>query len=280
MKKFLQLVVLTFCLSVSAQEFQGKAEYFSKRIEKKKSDKTEINNNEPIDPEIEKAVKEAMKKAGEKTYLLTFSKTESVYEQPEELQQPQNPTGGFSVSVAFSGEGKKYINLKEKFTLEEADIFGKEFLIKEKLTPRNWILVDQTKKIGEYSCFKAELIIPVTQKQKQEYDDFLTREEKKPALFKIEKPEDKIVTAWYTPEIPVSFGPNNFCGLPGLILEINDDEKIILCSKITLNNKVKAKIKVPTLGKVVTQKEFDKIEKDKTDSMKDEDGVIIFTREE
>jgi hypothetical protein len=30
----------------------------------KKSDKTEINNNEPIDPEIEKAVKEAMKKAG------------------------------------------------------------------------------------------------------------------------------------------------------------------------------------------------------------------------
>lgn len=261
---------------VSAQEFQGKAEYFSKRIEKKKSDKVEIIDSEPIDPEMKKAIKEAMKKAGEKTYLLTFSKTESVYEQPEEIQQPLNPTGGFSVSVAFSGEGKKYINLKEKFTLEESDIFGKEFLIKEKLTSMNWTLVDETKKIGDYTCFKAELIIPVTEKQKQEYDDFLKREEKKPALFKMDKPEDKIVTAWYTSEIPVSFGPNNLWGLPGLILEINDGEKIILCSKVTLNSKVKAKIKVPNVGKIVTQKEFDTIEKEKTDSMKDEDGVIIF----
>lgn len=265
---------------MAAQEFQGKAEYFSKRIEKKKTQKVEIKNSEPIDPEIEKAVKEAIRKAGEKKYLLTFSKTESVFEQPEELQQPQNPTGGFSVSVVFSGEGKKYINLKDKFSLEEADVFGKEFLIKEKLTSMNWSLVDETKKIGEYTCFKAELIIPVTEKQKQEYEDFLKKETIKPALFKMDKPEDKVVTAWYTPEIPVSFGPNNFWGLPGLILEINDDEKIILCSKVTLNNKVKAKIKAPSLGKIVTQKEFDKIEKDKMDSMKDEDGVITFTKEE
>lgn len=280
MKKFIQLSILSFCFSMAAQEFQGKAEYFSKRIEKKKTQKVEIKNSEPIDPEIEKAVKEAIRKAGEKKYLLTFSKTESVFEQPEELQQPQNPTGGFSVSVVFSGEGKKYINLKDKFSLEEADVFGKEFLIKEKLTSMNWSLVDETKKIGEYTCFKAELIIPVTEKQKQEYEDFLKKETMKPALFKMDKPEDKVVTAWYTPEIPVSFGPNNFWGLPGLILEINDDEKIILCSKVTLNNKVKAKIKAPSLGKIVTQKEFDKIEKDKMDSMKDENGVITFTREE
>ncbi len=275
MKKFLQFTVLCFCFSVSAQEFQGKAEYFSKRIEKKKTEKAEIKNEEPLNPEMEKAFKEAMKKAGEKTYLLTFSKIESVYEQPEELQQPQNPGGGFSISVAFSGEGKKYINLKEKFELEEAEIFGKEFLIKEKLTPMNWNLVDETKKIGDYVCFKAELLIPVTDKQNQEYEEFLKKEEIKPALFKMDKPEDKRVTAWYTPEIPVSFGPNNFWGLPGLILEINDDEKVILCSKVTLNNKVKSKIKVPNIGKLVNQTEFDKIEKEKMDSMKNEDGVII-----
>lgn len=276
MKKFLQLVILVLCFSVSAQEFQGKAEYFSKRIEKKKSDKVEIKDSEPISPEMEKTIKEAMKKANEKKCLLTFSKIESAYELPEELEQPQASDNGFAFSFTFSGEGKKYINLKEKFSLEEADIFGKDFLIKEKLTPLNWTLVNETKKIGDYACFKAELIISVTEKQKQNYEEFLKKEEKKPALFKMEKPEDKRVTAWYTPEIPVSFGPNNYWGLPGLILEINDEEKIILCSKVTLNNKVKAKIKVPNLGKIVTQKEYDKIKKDKTDIMKDEDGVINF----
>jgi len=74
----------------------------------------------------------------------------------------------------------------------------------------------------------------------------------------------------------LSFGPNNYWGLPGLILEINEDKTIILCSKVTLNNKEKSKIKAPNTGEKVTQKKFDAIQKKKTDSMKDEDGNIIF----
>ena len=111
------------------------------------------------------------------------------------------------------------------------------------------------------------------------YDEqgkFLKKEETKPSLFKMEEPKDKVIIAWYTPEIPVSFGPNNYWGLPGLILEINEDETIILCSKVTLSNKEKSKIKVPNTGDKVTQKKFDEIEKKKMDSMKNEDGVIIF----
>lgn len=32
-------------------------------------------------------------------------------------------------------------------------------------------------------------------------------------------------TAWFTPEIPLPFGPYKFCGLPGLILKIEDAEQ-------------------------------------------------------
>lgn len=32
-------------------------------------------------------------------------------------------------------------------------------------------------------------------------------------------------TAWFTPEIPLPFGPYKFGGLPGLILELEDDER-------------------------------------------------------
>ena len=63
--------------------------------------------------------------------------------------------------------------------------------------------------------------------------------------------------------------------MPGLILEINEPELIILCSKVVLNTKG-ATIKVPNKGQKVSQKEFDAIQKKKYDSMKNEDGVIIF----
>lgn len=258
-----------------AQEFQGKAEYFSKRIAKKKTEKIELNKNEPLDPELQKAFEEAMKKASEKQYLLLFNKTECLYEEQQKLDKPE-ASNGMSVSISFSSAGKKYLNVKDKNSIVEDNIFGKEFLIVEPLIKPEWRLIGETKKIGDYDCFKAELVIPVSEKQKKEYEEFLKNEEKKPALFKMEKPEDKVVTAWYTPEIPVSFGPDNYWGLPGLILEVNDGDNMLLCSKVVLNTKEKTKIKAPNTGEKVNQKKFDEIQKKKFDSMKNEDGVIIF----
>jgi GLPGLI family protein len=259
-----------------AQEFQGKADYFSKRIIKEKVEKLSSEKKEVSNPEFEKAFQDAMKKATEKKYLLTFNKGECLYEEQQALEQPEKPSSGMVISVSFSGGGKKYLNLKDKKSRVEEEIFGKEFLIVEPLEKPDWKLLNETKKIGEYNCFKAELLIQVTEKQKEEYKEFLKKEEAKPSLFKMEEPKDKTIVAWYTPEIPVSFGPNNYWGLPGLILEINEDDTIILCSKVALNTKEKSKIKVPNTGDKVTQKQFDEIQKKKMDSMKNEDGVIIF----
>jgi len=274
----IKVVVGSFLLLgffVNAQEFQGKAEYFSKRIQKMQVNKAP--EEQGMSPEMEKAFQEAMKSATEKQYTLSFNKSECLYEEQEKLEKPEaSANGGFSISVSFSGEGKKYLNLKDKICIEEADIFGKEFLIVEPLEKPDWKLLNETKKIGDYNCFKAELIVQVTEKQKEEYKEFLKKEETKPSLFKVEEPKDKVIIAWYTPEIPVSFGPKNYWGLPGLILEINEEESIILCSKVTLGNKEKSKIKVPNTGDKVTQKKFDEIEKKKMDSMKNDDGVIIF----
>lgn len=271
---FIALFLLTIFFA-EAQEFQGKAEYFSKRIEKKKPEKLATQKNEPLDPEFEKAIQEAMKKASEKKYILLFNKTECLYEEEKKLDKPEN-TNGMSISISFSSAKKKYLNVKDKNSITEDEIFGKEFLVVEPLVKPEWKLLDETKKIGEYNCYKAELLVPVTEKQQNDYEEFLKKEEKKPSLFKMEKPEDKVITAWYTPEIPVTFGPDNNWGLPGLILELNDTENMLLCSKVTLSNKEKTKIKVPNTGEKVNQKKFDEILKKKTASMANEDGVIIF----
>ncbi|HOD09529.1 MAG TPA: GLPGLI family protein [Flavobacterium sp.] len=272
------VLVLSFsllCFLAKAQDFQGKADYFSKRIVKKKTEKVETKTKEPLDPEFQKAVEEAMKKASEKQYVLTFNKIECIYEEQQKLDKPE-ATDGMSISISFSSAGKKYLNVKEKSSVVEDEIFGKEFLVVEPLVKPEWKLIDETKKIGDYNCFKAELVIPVSEKQKNDYDEFLKKEEKKPSLFKMDKPEDKVVTAWYSPEIPVSFGPDNYWGLPGLILEVNDGDNMLLCSKVVLGTKEKTKIKAPNTGEKVTQKKFDEILKKKTASLANEDGVIIF----
>ena len=77
------------------------------------------------------------------------------------------------------------------------------------------------------------------------------------------------ITAWYTPQIPVSAGPAGYHGLPGLILETNDGSQTIICSKIVINPKKSNDIVEPKKGKKVTQKEFDLIMEKKMAEMED-----------
>mgnify|MGYP000672256811 CR=1 FL=1 len=77
----------------------------------------------------------------------------------------------------------------------------------------------------------------------------------------------RTTTAWYTLDIPLSHGPSEYWGLPGLILEINDGDLTILCSKIVLNPEKGVAIEKPKTGKKVTQAEFDAIQEKKTQEM-------------
>ena len=138
-----------------------------------------------------------------------------------------------------------------------------------------WKMEGETRIIGGYKCYKATAIRPAS---KTDLRNFRSRPEgneaKKPAdavakpadaakktnfMDEMNIPKEVVVTAWYTPEVPVNQGPENYWGLPGLILEINDGKTVILCSKIVLNPKEKAEIKASTKGKVVTQSEYDEI---------------------
>ena len=77
------------------------------------------------------------------------------------------------------------------------------------------------------------------------------------------------IEAWYTPQIPVSHGPGEYTGLPGLILEVSADNTTILCSKIVMNPEDKTKIEAPSKGKEVTKKEYQNIVQKKMAEMRD-----------
>ena len=72
---------------------------------------------------------------------------------------------------------------------------------------------------------------------------------------KAKKMRDVEVVAWFTPEIPVSSGPSWYQGLPGLILEVSDDDTTILCTKIVMNPKEKQNQKTKK-GKVISNQDF------------------------
>lgn len=268
---FFTTAFLWLTLSSYAQNFQGIA-YYSSQTSMKNFN---ITSND-MTPDVKEKMMEKMKKAFEKTYILSFNTVESIYSEEEKLDTPKPSNNG--VSVSFSGGGgdsKYYKNFKTKQYITDLDIFGKEFLVIDSLPKFNWVMTGDEKKIGNYTCSKAQIIIPVTEEDLKEYEEYKKKAESgKTTFFTPSEPKERIIEAWYTMEIPVSNGPDKYWGLPGLILELHEGETTFLCSKIVLNPKEKIEIKAPKNGKKVTQKEFDEIQEKKLNSMKNEDGVI------
>jgi len=263
-------------LGLKAQEFQGMAVYQSKTSTEDM--KVRLSENKNLTPEMQKTIEERMKKMFEKTFILNFNKTASIYKEEEKLDAPtQGSSGGgmrFMASMAGGG-GTYYKNVKEKTYTVDKEFMGKEFLIKDSLPNLKWKMEGETRVIGGYNCFKATAVRPVS---KTDFRNLRPKSEDKDAkktadagakpadgnkktnfMDELNLPKEQVVTAWYTPEVPVNQGPENYWGLPGLILEINDGKTVILCSKVVLNPKEKADIKASTKGKVVTQAEFDDI---------------------
>ena len=88
-------------------------------------------------------------------------------------------------------------------------------------------------------------------------------------MSEIEVPKTIEVVAWYTPQIPINQGPDDYWGLPGLILEINADRTTILCTKIVMNPEEKENIDKPEKGEEVTQAEYTKIITKKMQEMRE-----------
>lgn len=266
------IIVLVFAIvplqGLTAQEFQGIAIYESKTST---SDFTSrMQGNKDMTPDMQKMIEERMKKMFEKTFILNFDKSASIYKEEETLEAPssgQGSGGGMRMMASMTGGGGTfYKNVKDKSYVVDKDFMGKEFLVKDSLPNLKWKMESETRVIGGYNCFKATAIRPASKSDFRNYrskkDEATTTkpadpDKKTSFLDEMNMPKDVLITAWYTPEIPVNQGPENYWGLPGLILEVNDGKTVILCSKVVLNSKVKAEIKAPSKGKVTSQKEFD-----------------------
>ena len=244
--------------SMFAQDFSGRATYKTHRKSSFELDSTTIAAN----PGIQEQMEAQMRKMFQKTFTLDFTKSESMYKEEQELDAPKGPSanGGVMVMV-MGGNGSSdilYKNISENRMAHKTELMGKVFLIKDNLEAYDWELTGETKNIGNYTCYKA-----VYEKEEEDIQiDMIDGEVKEEKVTK-----KRTLVVWYTTDVPISNGPNNYGGLPGLILEVNDGDQTIVCSEIILNPKEVKEIKEPTKGKVVTRKEFSKISLEKTKEM-------------
>ena len=152
------------------------------------------------------------------TSVLDINKNESLYYPQHKITNDTASvstvnSNGDSLSrrkVHFYDTEIVYTNLKtnklitsiEKYAF---DRLARSILIEEPLPKFNWVIIDESRVIAGYSCKKATM----------QYNDIP-------------------VEAWYTDQVDVSQGPKEYCGLPGLILEIKEGDQVITAQKVML----------------------------------------------
>ena len=232
-----------------AQGFTGRAYY-------KSTSKISISmDSTKMAPEQMAQIQASLKKQMEQNYVLSFNQTESTWKKEESLGGgPATASAGGAVfMVATSGEGSMlYKNIADQSYAQEREVMGKEYLIQEKSEPFEWELSGETKKVGNYTVQKASFTKIVDSKR------FST------GMTEMENVKDTLqVTVWFTPEIPVSHGPENYFGLPGLILEVQNQGRTLICEKIELNPSAEpVVIERPSKGKEISLEEFKKMEEE------------------
>ncbi|QMU65174.1 MAG: GLPGLI family protein [Flavobacteriaceae bacterium] len=226
MKK-LQIILLLYSSFIfSQQKFSGIIEYTVKADETFQSNKGK--KNLPIFFSIPA------------NFVLKFTENESLYQKQNKSMKIENEN---KIKISFldltgGGSGIFYTNRNSRELILKKEAYGEEFLITHKIA--EWEITQETKKIGEYTCYKAI----------RKYKDY----EKKDS--KLSAKNSKRISAWFTLQIPVPYGPNLYNGLPGLVLEVNFGKIVFKVTKIILNPTKKIVLKKPSGGIKINEIEY------------------------
>jgi GLPGLI family protein len=177
------------------------------------------------------------------TFELIFKNEKASFEIKPILKSEMSKNSSFRFGVYDLGNYFTNSNLN----LLQFNAFGVFFLITK--PELKWVIEKEKKKVGEYNCLKATTEIIVNSKGKK-----------------------RVITAWFTPKIPIAFGPLGYSGLPGLILELEVHKKIYYVKKITLNPRKEIVVKKPVKGVLVIEKEYHDIASDTTKKLKKNKG--------
>ncbi|MDB5136227.1 MAG: hypothetical protein JWP37_2830 [Mucilaginibacter sp.] len=122
---------------------------------------------------------------------LSFTDNKTLYN-PIVPENANTSMDFFSNNPAASQNNVVYTDLSTNTGVVQKNVFEETFLVKDSTRKITWKITDETRDISGYTCRRANGIMM----------------------------DSIYVVAFYTPEIPVSGGPELFSGLPGMILGV------------------------------------------------------------
>ncbi len=220
---YLFIVSLLFCLNSFSQIKSGVAVY---KV-------ASINEKQDTNDAYAQMKEMAEGTFGFITYKLYFTQEASFFTLDEKMNSDANDRQQ-QLALIMAGRGKYYTSLKSDSILYQTNFQGDLFLATKSKSNLKWKIGTEKKTINGFECIRADGI----------YNNFGN-----PAGMKL--------TAWFSPKLPYTYGPKEYSGLPGLILELDDMATGVsyYCTEITFDKTVK--IEIPNKGIRMNEKEFE-----------------------
>jgi GLPGLI family protein len=242
--------LLLAAVPLIAQTKEGKITYEQK-----------INVHKRLPPEAEQF--KAMVPEFQTNLLeLYFTPTQSLFKPAKQQgdQLPSTEGGGNRFGMRFGGgdNAETFRDYEKEIVIESRELGPKRYLIEDSLRPVKWKLEDETMTINGFECKKATTTI-----QGFGMSNFrlggsaIGGGGRRDSSINRMLNEKQQVVAWYTEQIETAAGPDNYFGLPGLILYLDIDDGTIVYTAKKLEPLGKdVVVKAPTKGNKITRQEF------------------------
>ncbi len=186
-------------------------------------------------------------------FELMFSNNQTLWQVLPSAAGEDVVVSGSGNAVFRMGGGNNdviFFDLAQGRRLDQRELFERSFLVEDSVRRLNWKLTDESKSILNYTAKKAVAQRIGTRSIMAMENGEMKRQE---------VADTTTIIAWFTTEIPVSAGPQEFQGqLPGLILELDINNGRMIFKAIEVAAKTGVSIKEPKKGKRMTTAEFNK----------------------
>jgi GLPGLI family protein len=188
-----------------------------------------------------------MPEEGTNVQVLAFNSKKALFKEDDSEKEAISP--GLQNHLYYESSLKPpsavlqeiYYDFEKNQKLEQMEYLTRMFLLKSEIAPLAWKLGSEKKKILEYTCMGATMNM-----------------------------DDQEIVAWFAPELPVSLGPANFGGLPGLVLAVErNGETAYVATSVDLTPPAAESMEKPDKGTKVTQEEFESIKEEKVKEWKE-----------
>ncbi len=264
MKRVLGMLAVVLASStLFAQVKEGKIIYEQK-----------INMHKRLPPQAEQ-FKAMIPEFQTNTLELYFNSTQSLFK-PAKVQEDQMPTadgGGGNRFARFAmgggGSAETFRDYDKETMVESRELGPKKYLIEDSLSPIKWKLENETMTIAGFECKKATTTVQAfgmamgNRSGGGQNGGDRGGEQRAPrggdSTIRKMMEEKQEVVAWYTDQIESSAGPDNYFGLPGLILYLDVDNGTMVYTPVKLEPLGKELVAAPTKGNKITKEEYRKM---------------------